>query len=75
VLVASQGQNLTNNCNGPGSGWGTGSTSYTLNSWMEPPTVLPDALSYGNDLVFTNAQAGGETKFYPVQRVGGDCEH
>ena len=43
---------------------GTGSASYTLDSWAEPATVLPDALSYGNDLVLTNAQAGGEMKFY-----------
>ncbi len=26
--------------------------------------MLPNTLSYGNDLLFTNAQAGGETKFY-----------
>ena len=58
VLVGSQGQNLVNNCEG------NGSASYTLDSWAEPPTVLPDALSYGNDLVLTNAQAGGEMKFY-----------
>ncbi len=58
VLVASQGQNLVNSCEG------TGSASYTLTSGMEPVTVLPNTLSYGNDLLFTNAQAGGETKFY-----------
>ena len=27
-------------------------------------TQLPTTLSYGNDLLFTNAQLGGETKFY-----------
>jgi hypothetical protein len=65
AVVVGQGQNLTNgNCNGPGSGWGTGSASYTLSSWIEPVTVLPNTLSYGNDLLFTNAQAGGEMKFY-----------
>jgi hypothetical protein len=65
VLVASQGQNLTNgNCNGAGSGWGSGSASYSLSSIAEPLTVLPNTLSYGNDLLFTNAQAGGEMKFY-----------
>src|SRR6266567_3101795 len=64
VLVGSQGQNLTNNCGGPGSGLGSGSASYTLSSGVEPMTVLPNTLSYGNDLVFTNAQAGGEMKFY-----------
>ena len=43
---------------------GTGSASYTLTSGIEPVTVLPNTLSYGNDLLFTNAQAGGEMKFY-----------
>src|SRR5208337_2980988 len=36
----------------------------TLSSWTEAAAVLPDTLSYGNDLLFTNAQAGGEAKFY-----------
>jgi large repetitive protein len=63
VLVASQGQNPII-CNGPGSGWGTGIASYTLNSGIEPVTVLPDTLSYSNALTVTNAQAGGEMKFY-----------
>ena len=53
VTVASQGQNLANNCEG------TGNASYTLNSWTEPPTVLPDALSYSHDLLWTNGQAAG----------------
>jgi len=64
VLVGSQGQNLTNNCGPSGSGLGSGSASYTLSSGVEPVTVLPNTLSYGNDLVVTNAQAGGEMKFY-----------
>jgi hypothetical protein len=64
VLVASQGQNLTNNCSGSGSGWGSGSASYTLSSGIEPVTTWTQTLGYGNDLVFTNAQAGGEMKFY-----------
>ena len=64
VLVASQGQNLTNNGYGPGSGWGSGSAGYTLSSGSEPVTVLPNTLSYGNDLVLSNGQAGGEMKFY-----------
>jgi large repetitive protein len=59
VLVASQGQNLTN-----GNCWGTGSASYRLNSGIEPVTVLPDTLSYSNALSLTNAQAGGQMKFY-----------
>ena len=58
VLVAGQGQNLVNNCEG------TGNSSYTLTSGIEPVTQLPTTLSYGNDLLFTNAQLGGETKFY-----------
>jgi hypothetical protein len=57
VLVASQGQN-GNGC------WGTNSTSYTLSSGADPVTVLPNTLSYGSDLLYTNAQAGGEMKFY-----------
>src|SRR5205814_2096274 len=64
VLVASQGQNVTNNCIGPGSGWGAGNASYTLSSGIELVTPLPNTLSYGNDLTFTNGQAGGELKFY-----------
>src|SRR5439155_25487754 len=64
VLVAAQGANLTNNCLGPGSGLGTGAASYTLSSGSEPVTGLSDTLNYGSDLVFTNAQAGGEMKFY-----------
>jgi hypothetical protein len=64
AVVVSQGQNLTNNtCYGPGSGWGAGSASYTLSSGTDL-TALPNTLSYGNDLLFTNAQAGGESKFY-----------
>ena len=62
VLVASQGQNLTNYCGA--SGWGAGSASYTLSSGIEPVTQPPNTLSYGNDLLFTNTQAGGELKFY-----------
>jgi len=58
VLVASQGQNLVNNCEG------SGSASYTLSSWTEPPTVLPGVLSYGNDLLWTNSQQGGAMEFY-----------
>ncbi|HWW00330.1 MAG TPA: hypothetical protein VNZ64_11585 [Candidatus Acidoferrum sp.] len=65
VLVVSQGQNLTNTyCNGAGSGWGPGAANYTLISEAEPVTVLPATLGYGNDLLFTNGQAGGEMKFY-----------
>src|SRR6266516_7233843 len=59
VLVASQGQDLTNN-----NCLGSGSASYQLSSGIEPVTVLPNTLSYGSDLVFTNTQAGGELKFY-----------
>jgi hypothetical protein len=58
VLVGSQGQNLVNNCEG------SGTASYELSSGQEPVTVLPDELSYGNDLVVTNAQSSGELKFY-----------
>jgi hypothetical protein len=65
ALVGSQGQNLGNN------GEGSGSAGYTLSSWAEPVTVLPNTLSYGNDLVFTNAQAGGEMKFYQFNVPGG----
>ena len=43
---------------------GTGAPVTRLSSWAEPATVLPDTLSYGNDLLLTNAQAGGEMKFY-----------
>jgi hypothetical protein len=67
AVVVSQGQNLTNGGCGygnAGGGWGPGGSSYTLSSWIEPATVLPNTLSYGNDLLCTNAQAGGETKFY-----------
>ena len=67
AVVASQGQNLTNGGCGygdAGGGWGTGSASYTLSSVAEAAAVLPDTLSYGTDLLFTNAQAGGEMKFY-----------
>jgi hypothetical protein len=65
AVVVSQGQNQTNaNCNGPGSGWGVGSSSYTLSSWMESATSLPNTLSYGTDLLFTNTQAGGQLKSY-----------
>ena len=58
VLVGGQGQDLVNGCEG------TGDSSYTLSSWTEAATVLPNTLSYGSDLLFTNGQAGGEMKFY-----------
>jgi hypothetical protein len=45
VLVASQGQNVTNNCYGAGSGWGAGSAGYTLSSVAESVTQLPNTLS------------------------------
>ena len=64
VLVGSQGDNLTNHCNGAGSGLGAGDASYTLTSGVEPATTLPGTLSFTNDLVFTNAQQGGEMRFY-----------
>jgi len=65
AVVVSQGQNLTNaNCYGVGSGWGTGSSSYSLSSWLESATVLANTLSYGQDLLFTNAQAGGALGCY-----------
>jgi hypothetical protein len=65
VLVVGQGQNVTNYCPSlPGSGHGDGQSGYSLSSGIEPVTILPDALSYTNDLVFTNSQQGGEAKFY-----------
>src|SRR5512140_1604359 len=64
AVVVSQGQDPTNPCQGPGSGWGGGTASYELTSVAEAPTILPDALAYGTDLLFTNSQQGGEMKFY-----------
>ena len=58
VLVGSQGQNPMNSCEG------TGTASYTLTSGIEPVTTLPNTLSYGNDLLYTNSQAGGSLKYY-----------
>jgi hypothetical protein len=63
-VVGGQGQNVTNQCSGPGSGHGNGSTTYTVNSFVEPVTQIANPLSYGNGVVLSNAQAGGEMKFY-----------
>ncbi len=57
VLVASQGQ-TNGNCEG------FGAMGYTLTSGTEPITVLPNSLSYGNDLLTSNAQDGGEMRLY-----------
>ena len=58
VLVASQGQNLVNNCEG------TGTSSYTLNSWMDGVTNLSGTIAQGSAAAFTNRQPGGSVVFY-----------
>jgi len=56
--VASQGQNLVNNCEG------TGTSSYTLNSWMDGVTNLSGTIAQGSAAAFTNRQPGGSVVFY-----------
>jgi hypothetical protein len=58
VLVASQGQNLVNNCEG------TGTTGYTLRSWIDGVTNLVGTIAYGSDASYTNTQPGGAVQFY-----------
>ncbi len=58
VLVASQGQNLVNNCEG------TGASSYTLRSWIDGVTNLMGTIAYGSDATYTNSQPGGAVQFY-----------
>jgi hypothetical protein len=58
VLVASQGQNLVNNCEG------TGTAGYTLRSWIDGVTNLVGTLAYGSDATYTNSQPGGSVQFY-----------
>jgi hypothetical protein len=58
VLVASQGQNLVNNCEG------TGNAGYTLRSWIDGVTSLVGTIAYGSDASYTNSQPGGSVAFY-----------
>src|ERR1035441_10198183 len=59
VLVASQGQNLVNNCEG------TGDAGYTLSSWIDGVTNLVGTIAYGSDAAYTNSsQPGGTVEFY-----------
>jgi hypothetical protein len=58
VLVASQGQNPVNNCEG------TNTAAYTLTSWVDPGNNLVGTLGLHSDSAFTNSQPGGSLEFY-----------
>jgi hypothetical protein len=58
VLVASQGQNPVNNCEG------TNTAAYTLTSWVNDVNNLVGTVGLNSDAAFTNSQPGGSLEFY-----------
>jgi hypothetical protein len=75
VLVASQGQNLVNNCYGPGSGWGSGSASYTLEQLDRAGDGVAEHLELWQRSAVHQCAGGRGDEVLPVQCAGGDCEH